>query len=364
MTRDAPKTWLEVLDEQLNVDVDWMDPTYSKNLAITPNDMTSNNLWVNQQMPHPENDKMVLEVCKELKSQGWKAAYTRIAVNMCKNNINNIKGRTLLQVYPNEAYDTQAVLDSARAYAKEFERVGIPQDRYCIKIPSTGPALNACLTLKDEGIATLGTALFGLPQAIACSQVGCLYISPYFNETKAHDDLELWPDVEDPATQHTMSARTLQILETYARLYKETGKEQPLLKQASFITVKEAMAAGEHGCHSATISPQVLDELSKLTYDGSKQPGEGKPKPAHMYAGYKTPDRLAEVSRIDPLAAASIDAKIASTDVDYLANNGEELQKAIKDDPVTSQRLDDALKLFTSGLMESKAKIEEWFEQV
>lgn len=283
---------------------------------------------------------------------------------MCKNNIDNIKGRTLLQVYPNEAYDTQAVLDSARAYAKEFERVGIPQERYCIKIPSTGPALNACPTLKKEGIATLGTALFGLPQAIACSQAGCLYISPYFNETKAHDDLELWPNVEDPATQHTMSARTLQILETYARLYKETGKEQPLLKQASFITAKEAMAAGEHGCHSATISPQVLDELSTLTYDGSKQPGEGKPKPAHMYAGYKTPGRLAEVSKIDPLAAASIDAKIASTDIDYLANNGEELQKAIKADPVTSQRLDDALKLFTGGLLESKAKIEKWFEQV
>ena len=55
-----------------------MDPTYSKNLAITPNDMTSNNLWVNQQMSHPENEKMVLEVCKELKDQGWKAAYTRI----------------------------------------------------------------------------------------------------------------------------------------------------------------------------------------------------------------------------------------------------------------------------------------------
>lgn len=55
-----------------------MDPTYSKNLQITPNDMTSNNLWVNQQMSHPENKEMVLQVCKDLKSQGWKAAYTRI----------------------------------------------------------------------------------------------------------------------------------------------------------------------------------------------------------------------------------------------------------------------------------------------
>jgi transaldolase len=301
---------------------------------------------------------------------------------MCKNNIDNIKGRVLLQVYPNEAYDTKAVLDSARAYAKEFERAGISQDRYCIKIPSTGPALNACPQLKKEGIATLGTALFGLPQAIAASQAGCLYISPYFNEVKAHDDPKLWPDVEDPATQHTMSARTLQILETYARLYKETGKDQPLLKQAryvqprrlsissvltilqSFITAKEAMAAGEHGCHSATISPEVLNELAKLQYDGTQQPGEGKPKPANVYAGYKTPERLLKVSKIDPLQAADIDGKLASTDIDYLANNGEELQKAIKADPITSQRLDDALTLFTGGLMESKAKIEGWFQEV
>jgi transaldolase len=49
---------------------------------------------------------------------------------MCKNNIDNIKGRVLLQVYPNEAYDHQAVLDSARAYAKEFARVGISQGSY------------------------------------------------------------------------------------------------------------------------------------------------------------------------------------------------------------------------------------------
>lgn len=151
---------------------------------------------------------------------------------MCKYNLDNIKGRVLLQVYPNEAYDTQAVLDSARSYARGSERAGISKDRYCIKIPSTDPALNACRTLKKEWIRTLGTALFSVPQAIAASQAECLYISPYFNEVKAHDDHALWPNVEDPATQHTMAARTMQILETYAKLYKKTGKEQPLLKQA------------------------------------------------------------------------------------------------------------------------------------
>lgn len=130
---------------------------------------------------------------------------------------------------------------------------------------------------------------------------------------------------------------------------------------ASFISAQEAMAAGEHGCHSATISPQVLDELAKLEYDGSKQPGEGQPKRAHQYKGYATAARLADVSKNDPLMPGT---KMASVDVDYLANNGEELQNAIKADPVTTQRLKDALELFTGGLMESKAKIEKVFSEV
>jgi len=72
----------------VNVDVDWMDPTYCKNLPIKPNDQTSNNLWVNQQMSHPENKDMVLQVCKDLKSEGWKAAYTRIV--SCASKIKRV----------------------------------------------------------------------------------------------------------------------------------------------------------------------------------------------------------------------------------------------------------------------------------
>lgn len=184
-------------------------------------------------------------------------------------------------------------------------------------------------------------------------------------ETRAHDDLKLWPDVEDPATQHPMSFRIVQILETYKQLYKETGKEQPLLKNASFITAKEAMAAGELGCHSATISHTVLNELAKLKYDGTKQPGEGVPKPAHAYKfSGPTPKRLQKLAALDPLAAADWDGKLASTKIDYLANGGEELEKAIKKDPVTVTRLHDALVLFTGGEERSKKKVEEALTKV
>lgn len=127
----------------------------------------------------------------------------------------------------------------------------------------------------------------------------------------------------------------------------------------SFISAKEAMAAGELGCHSATISHTVLDQLAKLKYDGTKQPGEGTPKPVHVY---KNPppvsERLRKLANIDPLAAANWDGKLASTDIDYLAHGGEQLDKAIEADPIAKERLAIALELFTGGENSSKDKIE------
>lgn len=178
-----------------------MDPEYIKSMPIVPHDQTSNQLWVDIQLGHSSNQELFRQVATELKNEGWLAIYTRMvqnpppqnpapsealtpppqAVLMCKKNIDSIRGRVLLQTLPSNAYRTQETLDHARLYDREFARAGISRERYCIKIPSTGPALNAAKILSAEGIPTLGTALFGLPQAIACSQAGMLYISPYYN---------------------------------------------------------------------------------------------------------------------------------------------------------------------------------------
>ncbi|KAI2640215.1 hypothetical protein GGS21DRAFT_537918 [Xylaria nigripes] len=364
---DGP-TWLDKLEEALNVDVDWMEPEYIKNLPFKPHDQTSNQLLVNTELHRASNADLLRQSAKELKDQGWLAVYTRTAVLMCKKNIDNIHGRVLLQTLPSKAYDTQATLDHARLYDKEFARAGIGRDRYCIKIPCTGPALNAAKILSEEGIAVLGTALFGLPQAIACSQAGCLYISPYFNEIRAHSDLTLWPDVEDPATEHPNSPRIMQIIETFKRLHKETGKEQPFVKLASFLSAKEAMAACEMGCHSATLPYTILDQLVELKYDVSGQPGESVPKPAHPYEDMgPTPARLAELSKTDPLTV-NWDGRLASTKIDYLANGGAELAKAIESDPIMANRLADALKVFIgddeNGETSSMKKCEQVMAQV
>ncbi|TGJ79417.1 hypothetical protein E0Z10_g9347 [Xylaria hypoxylon] len=361
-------TWLEKLEEQLDVDVDWMDPEYIKNMPIKPHDQTSNQLLVNIELHRASNADLLQQTAKELKDEGWLAVYTRIAVLMCKKNIDDIHGRVLLQTLPSKAYDTQATVDHARLYDKEFAQAGIGRDRYCIKIPATGPALNAVKILSQEGIPTLGTAVFGLPQAIACSQAGCLYISPYYNENRAHSDLSLWPDVKDPAKEHPNSPRIIRIIETYRRLHKETGKEQPFVKLASFLSAKEAMAAAEMGCHSATLPHSVLDQLAKLKYNVSEQPGEGVAKPEHPYKNPgPTPTRLVELSKTDPLTM-NWDGKLASTSIDYLANQGAELEKAIASDPIATNRLAEALKIFIgddeNGETSSKKKCEEAIAQV
>jgi transaldolase len=128
------------------------------------------------------------------------------------------------------------------------------------------------------------------------------------------------------------------------------------------------MAAGEMGCHSATISHTVLDQLAKLKYNASEQPGEGAPKPVHVYKNLgPTPARLIGLSKTDPLTT-NWDGTLASTDIDYLANGGAELEKAIESDPVTVDRLAYALKLFIgddeTGETSSRKKCEEAMAQV
>ncbi|KAJ5232148.1 hypothetical protein N7468_005104 [Penicillium chermesinum] len=360
MADTAARSWLDVLATQINVDLDYMDPEFTLSLLpVVPNDMTSNQFIVHERMCHPDNEALLKEVAKDYKDGGWLAVYTRMAVLMCKANINNIKGRVLLQTLPSYAYNTEKTIEHARAYAREFESVGISKDRLCIKIPATGPALSACPILLKEGIRTLGTAVFSVHQAVAASQAGCLYISPYYNEILAHLQRQYWPKSADPALLHPFSSRFIQIVEVYRRLYQETGKEQPFIKQAGFLSAEEAMAAAEIGCHSATIPRAVLQELADRQYDSSKQPGEGLPKSAHPYIdAAPVPARLKSILLTDPLDPAW-KGEAGPTDIDYLADNGAKLDAANKADPETNRRLAEAIEAFIGAEKQSQAKIEE-----
>ncbi|KZT56552.1 aldolase [Calocera cornea HHB12733] len=350
-------TLLDTLHAALQIDVDSFSPAISTSIPFPPCDQTSNQLWTLDEIQKPEVRELVEGAVKEYWHRGWEKTCDRIAALLCARNIPNISGRVLLQVSCRYAYDMDEVVSHAWSYASELERVGIPRERICIKIPSTGPALNAAVPLRATGIETLGTALFGLPQAIAAAQAGCLSISPYFNEIRAHFDKSLWPDVEDPAKEHPMSARVVHIVTTLHKLAQETGERMPEVKLASFLSAKEAMAAIELGCHSVTLPGPVLDSLKSTP---STSPPSSRPKDYKPYAQPPNlPPRLQMLENTDPLASADWDGKLASTSLDYLAGNGELLDAAIQADPITRERLGDALEAFVDAEMKMQAFLEE-----
>lgn len=317
---------------------------------------------------------------------------------MCKENLNSIQGRLLVQTSPSQAYNTDQTVAHAKLYDQEFKQRGISRDRFCIKIPATGPGVIAMKRLVQEGIPVLGTAVFNLEQAVACSQAGCMSVSPYYNgwvlsekeaelmltvwaDVASFQDPSLWPNVNDPATQHTFSNRLYQMVDAFKRLSELTGKDQPLIKLAAYVTfsrahlttsfdadelhrfktLKEVNAAAELGCHSVTLSPQLLEELSKTPYDRGQDLGShhAKPQPTAFYSQLPaTSTRLQPLLQTDPLKKSNDIFEPVKIEVDYLANNAAELVRALDSDPAGKRRLDDALAMFIQAEQASKTLIE------
>ncbi|GFZ45842.1 hypothetical protein JCM24511_03574 [Saitozyma sp. JCM 24511] len=371
ISKSSPSLLEQLEAAGVKVDVDSMDPKIAAGLPFTPHDMTSNQLLVNEQLQNPENKELVEKTIREMKGASWEDIHTVLTARFAKRVFPHIQGRVLAQTSPRNAYDKDKIVAHARAYAKAYNAEGISNDRFCIKVPTTTAGAQAAVILLKDNIRTLGTSLFSLPQAIAASQAGMLSISPYYNEVRAHVEVDLWPDVEDPATQHPMSYRMIHIRDTYRKLAKETGKTQPMIKSASFITAREAMGMVELGADHATILVGCMDDLlstSRLPTYTKK--GEWQTRlrsrldePNVKWADWAAPaptvsqERMAAMAKADPLGKKmNKDFEMASTDTDYLADGV--LDKANEEDEVTRLRLHDALELFKGGEEESRVEIE------
>lgn len=148
-----------------------------------------------------------------------------------------------------------------------------------------------------------------------------------------------------------MSPRIIHILEAFAKAYRETGKEQPIMVIASHFTPGEIMAMAELGCPHVTVPPHLIKTLLE-TPDTLPLPTTKKAKLS--YAEFATAQRLTKLSTIDPLAGPDWDGKLADMQTDYIANDGEKLDEAIKRDTIANKRLKDAEVFFIE--MENKAK--------
>jgi len=142
-----------------------------------------------------------------------------------------ITGHVHAQLSPRYAYSVAESLAHGRRLIELFSQHGIPANRVCLKIPSTGAGLVVCSQLQKEGINTLATTLFSVDQAVAAVQAGCCYIAPYFNELSVHFEPETWVDYgDDTAQKHPMCSVIRAIVEMYGALEKK-----PLVMPARWV---------------------------------------------------------------------------------------------------------------------------------
>jgi len=370
-----PPTLLEQISKHLAIDADVVDPELVSSLPIRPHDMTSNPRFIHDQIVNPVNKALVERTVGEMKDKPWDEIYAVLVGRLVARVFPHISGRVLAQTLPSHAYDTDYIVNQARGYIKAMNAEGIPTDRACIKLATTSAGVHAAVILKKEGIATLGTCLFSLHQAIAASQSGMYAISMYFNDPLAATDEGVWPDVEDPATQHPMAARHARIRQVYDRLAKE-GKNAPQMKTASFLSIREVIAMIDLGADHVTLGRPTLEDLTAISGLPTYTPGQWKvpissqlSQPHFQYNTWSAPESEAikkgqiAISKTDPYSKVMSDDWLnASTGIDYLADGV--LDKANEEDEVTRVRLEIALKRFGVFEEESRKEIERVRKEV
>ncbi|KIY45088.1 aldolase [Fistulina hepatica ATCC 64428] len=329
-------TLLSQIRAFVTIDVDSMDPAVAvrHNAVAKFCNMTSNQAIVRGQTSLGSSLELVKAAIDRVKSSyptltgddQLQEIVDLVTVLLAKEVYPNLTGNVLVQTSPSTAYDTEKTIQHAKKLVRLFGENGISKERVCIKIPSTPESIVACQQLQSEGIQTLATCLFSVPQALAASQASCLYIAPYFNELPAHFQEGVWKEYADTALEHPMCP----IIHSIINLYKQINSKT-LVMPASIVTAKEVIALASLGPNHLTLSGSVLDQLAAL------------------------PEVPAEALQA-PGAPREVGANLKATD--FLANNAEALKKAIAADTETTRKLKDALDIFDAQEQELKKYIQ------
>jgi transaldolase len=166
-----------------------------------------------------------------------------------------IPGRVSTEVPANLSFDTEATIAKARKLISLYEQKGVSRERILIKVGSTWEGIRAAERLEKEGIHCNLTLLFSFAQAVACADAGVTLISPFVGRIydwykKERGGAEIPPD-QDPGVA------------SVTRIYnyfKKFGYKTQVMG-ASFRNTNQIVRLA--GCDLLTISPDLLDQLSK-----------------------------------------------------------------------------------------------------
>ena len=222
---------------------------------LKPVDATTNPSLLLKAASNSSNDELLKEAFKGSKNDIGLAC-DRFAVAIGQKILKVVPGRVSTEVDSRLSFDTNAMIERGERLIGLYNEAGISNDRILIKLASTWEGIRAAETLEKKGIQTNLTLLFSFAQAVACAEAGVFLISPFvgriydwYKKSAGHD----FVGADDPGVQS---------VSRIYNYYKANGYKTVVMG-ASFRNIGQI----EHlaGCDRLTISPDLLDQLSKDT---------------------------------------------------------------------------------------------------
>jgi transaldolase len=227
-----------------------------------PQDATTNPSLVYAATQKEQYGHLLAEVLKDRKNSGL-SGHQQIE-DICDHLLVQF-GTDILQIVPGRvstetdarlSFDVEGSIKKARRLIELYAEQKIPRERVLIKIASTWEGLNAAEQLQKEGIRCNMTLMFSMPQAIRAAQVRAQLISPFVGRIYDWYKKEMKRDysgAEDPGVESVTEIYTY---------YKKFDIPTEVMG-ASFRNTGQILELA--GCDCLTISPELMEELSKPT---------------------------------------------------------------------------------------------------
>lgn len=235
-----------------------------------PTDATTNPSLILAAAKMPEYKHLVedaityAKTCSNKVSEQVEAAMDKVFVNFGCEILKIIPGRVSTEVDARLSFDKDEMIKRAKNFISLYQKQGIDKDRILIKLSSTWEGIEAARVLEQEyGIHCNMTLLFNFHQAVACAEAGVTLISPFvgriFDWYVQNTDQKTFDYLSDPGVK------------SVTRIYNYYKKYDysTVVMGASFRNTDQIK--GLVGCDLLTISPSLLDKLSKSTDDFGEQ---------------------------------------------------------------------------------------------
>ncbi|HVK09386.1 MAG TPA: transaldolase [Gemmataceae bacterium] len=229
--------------------------------AHRPQDATTNPSLLAQAAQQLKYQHLVDQALQDARAAGDQAARAEaftdaLFVRFGCEILKVIPGRVSTEVDAGLSFDTAGTLAKARKLIGLYEQAGVGRDRILIKIASTWEGIKAAEQLEREGIHCNLTLLFSFAQAVACAEAGVTLISPFVG--RIYDWHRKDRGAEIPADDDPGVQSVTRIYTYFKKFDYPTQVMGASFRRAEQIT-------GLAGCDLLTISPDLLDQLTKAT---------------------------------------------------------------------------------------------------